>query len=91
MIGAVTTWYAWAILVSVGLTAGAAVAGLVAQSYRDTFFETIALCAVAVTGAVLALQIHAYGMPLAGGFGVYAVSVSSYALAQVVKVHKERV
>lgn len=85
MNAAASVWASWVILVSALCTSAAALLGLAARSYKETLLENGALCAVALTGAAVALQVAAYGHALDGGLAAHAVGVGFYAVAQVLK------
>lgn len=85
MSAAASAWASWVILASATITSAAAVLGLAAQSYRDTLLENGALCALAITGAALVLQVHASGQALTSSVAAYTASVAAYAIAQVLK------
>lgn len=83
------TWYCWVILLSAGLTAVVAVLGLVSDSYRETLLENMALCAVALAGAVVVLQIKTFGTAQGSGVAFLSAAVAAYAVAKLLKARTE--
>lgn len=79
-----STW-CWVILVSVLITVALSVVGLLANSYRETLLENMAMCCVAIAGVVVVLQIHTNGAAQGSGVAVYVAAVAGYALAKFLK------
>lgn len=83
------TWYCWVILASAAVTAAVSVLGLVADSYRETLLENIALCFVALAAVIVVLQIHTHGAAQGSGFAFLSVAVAAYAVAKLLKTRGE--
>ena len=75
----------WVILISALVTGTMAVIGLVSDSYRDSFPETLSLCSVALTSLVVVAQIYEYGYTRRDGMAALAVSIALYSVAQGLK------
>lgn len=89
MIPALASVYCWVILISAVITALVSVWGLVSPHYRETLPENLALCVVAVSCAVVVLQIHDTGSAQRSGMAAMAASVAFYALAKAAKALSE--
>jgi hypothetical protein len=81
----VATAYCWVILAASIITAVAAIVALIAEDYKDTLPECIALSMVAIAGIIVTLQIYTFGFAMGSGFAFMAASVAAFALAQLLK------
>lgn len=75
----------WLVLGASVITSACAVAALVADRYRESLHENIALVAVAMSGFVVALQIWVHGFAHMSGMAFMACSVAAYAASRAWK------
>jgi hypothetical protein len=85
----ITTAYCWTTLAASIVVALAAVAGLIADRYKDTLLECVGLAMVAMSGFVVSSQIVAHGAPQGSGVAFMATSVAVFAVAHLIKVMAE--
>ena len=86
----IASWYCWVILGSATVTAAVSVVGLVADSYRETLLENIALCTVVLASVVVVLQIHTHGAAQGSGFAFLSMAFAAYAVAKLIKARGEQ-
>lgn len=79
----------WLVLFASVVIAATAVLGLVADRYKESLHENIALVCVALAGLVVALQIGAHGYAHMSGVTFLIVSAAMYASSRAWKKWRE--
>lgn len=85
-----STVYCWIILAASVITSAAAIVALIAEDYKDTLFECVALSMVAIAGIVVTLQIHTFGFAMGSGIAFMVASVALFSVAQLVKNYRRK-